>query len=329
MKMNQIQKLLAIIIPLSFFSACEDVGEDSLPEPDFKTSEISVNLVSGSVGFIDIRSVLDINQEISVQISELPLSGEISIDRELIKYTPGEAFTSGEDSFRISILDNAGVSVSDNNVEVNVVERDSINSNCGYFSFEDKVVASQEEVVLFDFKANTYICTDVIVNIISPPDFGTLVPDGDLFKYTPEPGFKGTDRFTYEYCNPENTSECAVVLVILEYQTCDFDALEAFDDTFFLDILNAPDLDSLNGDLDSLYSIDVLKNDVFCLDDAVSLEILQQPKYGTVMVNSNTFPPFLDYLVGSSDPDIMDTLTYQLCQGSIPDCDEALLVIEY
>ncbi len=52
--------------------------------------------------------------------------------------------------------------------------------------------------------------------IVSDPSSGSVVVQGDVFVYTPAPGFIGTDTFTYQICAPGEPELCAEALVTID-----------------------------------------------------------------------------------------------------------------
>ena len=52
--------------------------------------------------------------------------------------------------------------------------------------------------------------------IVSDPSSGSVVVQGDVFIYTPDPGFIGTDTFTYQICAPGEPDLCAEAVVTID-----------------------------------------------------------------------------------------------------------------
>ena len=52
--------------------------------------------------------------------------------------------------------------------------------------------------------------------IVSDPSSGSVVVQGDVFVYTPDPGFVGTDTFTYQICAPGEPDLCAEAVVTID-----------------------------------------------------------------------------------------------------------------
>ncbi len=163
----------------------------------------------------------------SLTISTTPVKqpehGELVIHPDgTYTYKPEPDFF-GTDSFIYAICDNGSpVSCTQGTVTITV---NSVNDapEVG----EDKVIVTEGSSVIGNLLAND---TDkdgdqLIINTVpvSAPANGSLTinPDG-TFVYTPAPGFKGTDSFTYEVCDDQQPAACSqgvVTIVVSPYDS--------------------------------------------------------------------------------------------------------------
>ncbi|MWW26067.1 Ig-like domain-containing protein, partial [Algibacter lectus] len=138
----------------------------------------------------------------------------------------------------------------------------------------------------------------------------TVAPNGD-FTYTPNPGFAGTDMFTYTICddNAEQACDTATVYITVGGIENTTDAIADINNTF----VGQP----VTGN--------VLTNDEDFEGDNQSVTANTQPTNGSVVVNSDgtyTYTPNPDF-TGE------DTFEYTICDDGNPQaCDTATVYIE-
>lgn len=138
---------------------------------------------------------------------------------------------------------------------------------------------------------------DWTVSIVQDPPSGAVTVNSDgSVTYTANGGTVGIDAFAYQICDPDGL--CDTALVTLNVNCPDIAvAPECVDDMLALDA-------------DSQTVIDVLSNDTFSGEAAVT--ILDGPSNGTALVNSDgtvTYAPDAGF-IGT------DGFTYQLCDDS-------------
>jgi Endonuclease/Exonuclease/phosphatase family/Bacterial Ig domain len=180
------------------------------------------------------------------------------------EYTPDLGFT-GSDSFSYTLYQ--GQDVADQ-----ATAYITVTESCTVIGFTDLYYTSFETPVSEPapgFLANdTVECQPFAANIASPPADGTLTAGVDgAFVYTPDPGFWGSDEFTYEILDANQVvMGAAVVTIVVDKPPC-----VAIDDAYSTTVdttltVGAPG---------------VLGNDFVC-PDLSSLQVSQPPVNGSV-----------------------------------------------
>jgi gliding motility-associated-like protein len=163
---------------------------------------------------------------------------------------------------------------------------------------------------VFDVLANDFIaCSDsVLVTINTQPAHGevTVNTNGDVI-YVPEPGYLGTDVFTYtvcDYCNLTTACDQATVTVTVTTPTDDLVDAQP-------DVVQTP--------FNTPVTINVLAND---LGTNLTITSVTQPMHGTLSINADgtiTYTP----TEGTYGPDYF---FYTVC-NDLGQCDETLVSI--
>lgn len=235
-------------------------------------------------------------------------------------YTPSPGFN-GEDSFTYITCDNGAPSLCDTaEVSIEVIP----------------ISTANEPPVAQDDAAQTQVGVPVTSNVlgndddpdgdniilnltpVSGPSNGTVTLLGDgTFTYTPNPGFEGTDVFTYSICDDVIPSLCdtaeVTIVVIPDYNGPDNDPPFAGDDGA-LTPQNVP----VSGQL--------LTNDYDVNGDNIIINTTQisGPTHGSVVINSNgtyTYTPNNGY----TGP---DQFVYEICDDGTPSlCAQATCYI--
>ncbi|MEX2139567.1 MAG: Ig-like domain-containing protein [Pirellulales bacterium] len=186
-------------------------------------------------------------------------------------YQPAPNFN-GADTFTYTVTDDAGETATAT-VRVTVLGSleppDAVNDLAS--------VSRGASSVVIDVLANDVDLDGdpLTITDITAPGNGTavLAPDGKTIRYTPSPGFTGTDVFQYTVTDPSGFSDSAKVLVDVNVNRVD-----ARDDVFTAPI-GIPMFYGSRG---------VLANDVDSEGDAiVKAEIFNGPSNGTVVLNAD------------------------------------------
>ncbi len=230
------------------------------------------------------------------KIVSKPANGKVSFtyDGTMI-YTPNSGFV-GADTFVYQISDGKGgtdtatVTIFVNNETPTAVS--------------DSVVTQPDQPVDIDILSNDS-GKELIVSNITTPAHGTVVLNDDgTVTYTPEPGFVGTDSFTYTVTDPDGNSNTAIVTAVVNPQI-PF-AVDDVGVTPYLTPITTP----------------VLANDKDPDNAPLTVSHVTRPANGTTVLNDDgtvTYTPN----IGFSGT---DTYTYMICNPS-DQCDIASVTV--
>ncbi|MEL0653352.1 Ig-like domain-containing protein, partial [Algibacter sp. TI.3.09] len=153
---------------------------------------------------------------ISVTETTTPDNGTVTLNPDgTITYTPNDGFI-GEDTFTYTICDDANPALCDTaTVTVTIQPTDSpntTNANDDAYTTTPDAVISQNVLV----NDNDVENDNQTVTANTNPNNGTVTvaPNGD-FTYTPNPGFVGTDMFTYTICDDNADQACDTATVYI------------------------------------------------------------------------------------------------------------------
>ncbi len=245
-----------------------------------------------------------------------PSNGTLVLNEDgTFDYTPNAGFE-GIDTFEYEVCDDSGA-CSTATVTIDVVPDPTPGENDPPVAGDDSAIVEQNTPVTGDLLGNdtdpngdplTINTTPVI-----PPSSGTLVinPNG-TYEYTPNPGFTGTDTFTYEVCDSSGACDTATVTIEV-VETTDPNASPVANDETTLTFVNQP----VTGDL--------LSNDGDPDGDPITINTtpLAGPNNGTITINPDgtyEYRPNAGF-TGT------DTVLYEVCDDNGA-CDTAVLTIE-
>lgn len=176
-----------------------------------------------------------------------PANGTVSIDDngtpndpsdDIVTYTPDSDYN-GPDSFDYTVCNSFG-DCSTATVTIDVLPIvDAI---------DDMIATDQDQAVDIDILANDNDIPTTGTLTTTDPSNGTVVindngtpndPSDDTVTYTPNPGFTGTDTFTYTLCDDLGNCSTATVTVVVNPLNVDLDS----DDDGIVDTLEDLDLD--------------------------------------------------------------------------------------
>ncbi len=263
--------------------------------------------------FITLENVID-----TILIYDIPENGSPYYPENndsCIAYSPDADFT-GEDSFTIGLCDNAGVC---DTVTINVTVRPTTDPP---IAVDDIDTTAIDQPITIDVLDNdTDPDGDPLVIL---PTGETTTPNGtieitqDGFVYTPNPGYQGTDTFTYVITDPTQQTDTATVIVVILPE----DSIPDLPDPpGGLGIVASNDRDTT--EINTTIMLPVLENDDFPTDSMIIITIIDEPDNGTVTVNEDIvdYEPNNDF-VGN------DTFTYTICAGITDSlCDTAQVII--
>ncbi|MEL7036672.1 MAG: tandem-95 repeat protein [Cyanobacteria bacterium J06592_8] len=209
-------------------------------------------------------------------------------------YTPNSNF-SGSDSFTYQVVDNQG---SSDRARVNITI-DPVND--ALTATNDVVSTNEDTTVVIDVTSND-LDTDGNLDPASAvaatePSNGTVVNNGDgSFSYTPSPNFYGSDSFIYQVSDTQGSSDQATVSITVDPVN---DTPTAVDD-------------SINAELDTAVTFDVLANDGDIDGNSLILSSYSDPTNGSVVDDGSgrfTYTPNMGF-IGT------DTFSYTVSDGN-------------
>jgi len=196
-----------------------------------------------------------------------PAHGTTAIVAGQVVYTPDADF-SGTDTFSYTIRDPAGLTATAT-VTVVVVPQ----PNGPPVANNDIATVPGDGEVSIPVLAND---TDpdndpLTIGSVSDPTHGTTTIDGDVISYVPDPGYVGTDTFTYSACDQDAACATATVTVTVTPVAPPNAPPVAVDDTAST-FANEP------------VTIDVLGNDSDPDDDILTIVTVTDPAHGTTTI---------------------------------------------
>ena len=194
-----------------------------------------------------------------------PENGTVTIDTngtpnnpsdDIVTYTPNPDYN-GQDSFDYTVCNSFG-DCSTATVTIDVLPIvDAI---------DDMVTTTEDTPISINVLENDNDLTDLDTFTTTNPSNGTVVIDDngtpndpldDNVTYTPNPGYTGTDTFTYTICDndsPENCSTATVTIIVTDAIDLDSDndgIVDSFED-LNLDNDNDPSTNSTDSDGDNI-----------------------------------------------------------------------------
>ncbi len=198
-----------------------------------------------------------------------PSSGTVRISQHGIEYTPRANYL-GADQFSYSISDGKGGTASATvNLTVTSVNDAPVATNDSATTNEDTAVT----IDVLDNDSDVDGDTLTVKSVANPPNGSAIIVDGGV-RYTPDQDYHGTDQFTYEISDEQNTTANGVVNISI------------------LPVNDAPVAtnDQAETNEDESITVDVLSNDSDVDGDTLTVASASSPLHGTVQVsNGNVF----------------------------------------
>ena len=139
--------------------------------------------------------------------------GTAVISGNNIVYTPLKSCGPGTDNFSYTISDGNGHTASAN-VEVKVASVPGCNTDCTVAEPDD-ITTWVDETVMIDVLANDS-GRNLKIMEVDDPKHGTARIKGNRIKYTPAPGFTGSDSFWYQLVDATGYKDAALIVVFVE-----------------------------------------------------------------------------------------------------------------
>ncbi|MBI1729318.1 tandem-95 repeat protein, partial [Candidatus Acetothermia bacterium] len=235
------------------------------------------------------------NDKLTVTQVTQPSNGTVTINANgTVTYTPNVGF-SGTDTFTYKICDPGNL------CDTATVTVQVTSPNLPPVANNDTAATASSTPVVIAVTSNDSDPEHEALSVIAltQPTHGnaTINPDGTI-TYTSNPGFTGTDSFTYTVCDPHGLCSTATVTVTVRAAPVTNRPPDAINDT-------------MSTNEDTPVTIDVKANDSDPDHDVITVISLTQPSHGVATLNGDdtvTYTPSANYN-GS------DSFTYTISDG--------------
>jgi len=251
------------------------VNDAPRTEPDtYRVAEDATLVVPEPQGLLRNDREVDGDGLTAAELNLPPAFGTVEVQPDgAFSYVPDPDYA-GNDEFTYRVFDGTGL-FSDDRVEVRVT---SVND--APVATPDEYSVSRDETLIVDAIAGVLsndrdVDSEILTAAMAmPPLRGVafLDPDG-AFEYTPDPGFTGTDQFTYQVDDGLGAIDSAQVLIVVEPLEPVVE-VQANDDFFAFE---GPSL--------SVAAPGVLANDGVQGADLLLAELLIAPEFGAVSLD--------------------------------------------
>jgi hypothetical protein len=267
MNMNVIFKSFRFALILIFLvgNACDKLSVDEL-QPKKESKVITIRATTSIAAYASLENILRSDKPSTVEILSQPERGSVSLFAgRLLQFQPHDNAKIGDEQFNIAI--DAAQYV----VNLQVVA----NTNCESVANFDQLSVKLNTPTELNVLANDPIAcstNQVTMAIEIAPLSGQIVIDGKKVIYTPNPGFRGADKFVYKVTDLRTSAVAyASALVTVGQETptpCNFMITDDFLETTV----------NVEG------SINPAANDLLCKSDTgqVRLAVAVAPKHGVV-----------------------------------------------
>ena len=292
-------------------------GIDNLPpvaENDINVTDINTP-VSGNVLTND--SDPDGDPLTTSKLTD-PANGAVTLNPNgLYTYTPNNGFV-GTDEFDYVVCDNGGLcDTATVSIEVVVTPPNSV------VAVDDNISGKVNTPVIGNVLANDFDPENdnIILNTapVAQPAHGSVTINADgTFTYTPDQGFVGIDKFTYQICDDNANQACDQAVV-----TIDVRDIPATNNTTVAvdDVYNAKEGETINGNVgDNDYDPEG--------DNQIKFTVLTAPANGNLQAFNTATGEFI--YVPAEGFTGTDSYTYEVCDDNASQaCDIATVIIHY
>lgn len=320
----------AFLISSAMLISCDTLESDQRPAETAELSDDPIYVNPSSSGIIDLRSLVNANMDVVLQVSSQPKHGSLTpLGSDLLLYSKNEGVSSASDGFLISIFSRENAFLKKDSVKI-IVAPDSTHMPCnGLTAITDYVTWIEDGVNTYVDIAvleNDWFCgiDSTLIEVTLPatpnvnfPRYGTAeVISDNRIRYSPNASFDGEDMLIYEIAYKSTPGKRSFgVVYIAEPPPC---VGQAFDDTF---VFSA---DSLAADTVSrtIY-LNVLMNDSICSYPVK--RIVTPPQFGSVL-HADAGAYFYT-LPETASAGYIDQFVYSVCEAE-EQCTQAVVTIK-
>ena len=188
----------------------------------FATSTVDVVVENGAPVASNVAASTETDSDLTLDVSpyvgdpnddaltitstSTPTSGTVTFVGTTLVYTPTHGFR-GTDSFTYTVSDGTDVATATVTVRV---------ANAAPVAVDDVVTTATDTPVDVDVTSNDTDANGDATTVVSttPAASGTVTVRGNVITYTPDPGFKGDDRFEYTITDGTATSSASVLITV-------------------------------------------------------------------------------------------------------------------
>ncbi len=270
---------------------------DDCQQPINMPPTVNDDVVSSACDMITIDPISNDsdpdNDVLTICSFTAPMYGSIQLAGNTFEYTPSSEYT-GVDAFTYTVCDEA-----DHQATATI----TVNASCGGNTGNNPPVAVEDQVT----SNCTQTTIDVLANDSDPngdqlsvcgsqqPINGTITLEGNIFTYTPNANFTGSDVFLYSVCDGNGGQTTGIVNVTV---VCDGN-------------LPPVAIDDNATSLCAAVAIDAIGNDGDPDGDAIFLCNFTQPSNGSVIQAGNSF-----IYSPTSAFNGTDSFEYTICDGN-------------
>ncbi len=323
--------LITLLSGLLFYS-CDTLESDQRPIESAELSDNAIYITPSSSGIINLRSLVNANMDVVLQVSSDPQYGSLTpLGKDLIQYTKHENVTSATDGFLVSIFSGNNTFLRSDTVVI-IISPDSTDVPCnGFFVNNDHVAYPDSSayvdiaVLGNDFFCNpdsTFVQVFLVPAQVSIPDLNMNLPahgtaeviSDNRIRYTPDANFEYEDYFIYQVTYGNEIAFGYVY--ISKPRPCEMYVAIDDDYTFSADTISSDTTSH------TVY-LPVLHNDSIC--GGVPVKYIVSPPSAGSLLHADTESYFYTF-PDSVGVGFVDQFIYRLCIDDNK-CSEATVTI--
>jgi hypothetical protein len=316
------KKVFFSILVLFIVVACEKTGTDVDPQStDKDPSGLVENTQSiyytwqGNDVAIDVRSFQNLSNINTIDITEQPDFGIAKFDNNFLYYSPNFEVIEAEDQIVVEIK------TKDNKIKKEVVyfkiKSKPTDIPCHTGALPDRFDIETNQNKVLDVLSNDLFCDDA--NIVSgslkiaiSSKNGEAKLVGEKVSYTPNSGFKGEDRFVYEFLAKGTDGKEFRRTAAVQLRVADKNGSNGACKTKLIDdLISIPQ----SSPLDTIW-IKPLQNDFICNQGTTFTMSIENPKNGVAKLLSNNTIMYIFPKTNFAPSQFIDVIKYKVKQGN-------------